>query len=139
LPDGELHTEMMKRARVYSEDHPSSVLKAFWWNGIVRTWDLRPPHRVLDEVAFEGRNRDVATAGMLVYWGLLVAALVALWRLRERRELVVPLLLGAAAMSVVFTVAAATRYRVPYEPVVVLLASSTLVWLWDRVRDRRAA
>jgi 4-amino-4-deoxy-L-arabinose transferase-like glycosyltransferase len=134
LSEADLHTEMLSRAKDYIEDHPSSVPKAFFWNGIVRTWDLRPPARVLDEAPFEGRNRDVATVGMLVYWVLLAAALVALWRLRARRELVVPLLLGAAAMSVVFTVAAATRYRVPYEPVVVLLASSTIVWLWDRVR-----
>lgn len=139
LSEPDLHEEMLSRAREYVEDHPDAVPKAFFWNGLVRTWDLRSPARVLDESGFEGRNRDVATAGMLVYWGLLVAALVSLWRLRDRRELVVPLVLGAAAMSVVFTVAAATRYRVPYEPAVVLLASPTLVWAWDRIRGRRAA
>jgi 4-amino-4-deoxy-L-arabinose transferase-like glycosyltransferase len=138
LSEGDLHREMLDRAKEYIEDHPSSVPKAFFWNGIVRTWDLRSPARILDEVPFEGRNRDVAKVAMVVYWVLLAAALVALWRLRARLELVVPLLLGAAAMSVVFTVAAATRYRVPYEPVVVLLASSTLVWLWDRVRAGRS-
>lgn len=139
LSEADLHEEMLRRAEDYIEDHPSAVPKAFFWNGLVRTWDLRSPARVLDEARFEGRNHDVAAVGMVVYWVLLGAALIALWRLRGRRELVVPLLLGAAAMSVVFTVAAATRYRVPYEPVVVLLASSTIVWLWDEVRRRRAA
>jgi 4-amino-4-deoxy-L-arabinose transferase-like glycosyltransferase len=139
LPEGELHAEMLRRARAYVEDHPESVLEAFWWNGIVRTWDLRKPSLILFEVPFEGRNRDVARVGMVVYWVLLAGALAAVWRLRARRAVVVPLLLGAAAASVVFTVAAATRYRVPYEPVVVILASTTIVWLWDRARGRAPA
>jgi hypothetical protein len=139
LSEADLHEEMLSRARDYVEDHPGAVVEAFLWNGISRTWDLRTPETILNEVGFEGRDRNVAKAGMVVYWVLLAAALTALWRLRARRELVVPLLLGAAAASVVFTVAAATRYRVPYEPVVVLLASSTIVGLWDRFRPARPA
>ncbi|MDQ2648680.1 MAG: glycosyltransferase family 39 protein, partial [Actinomycetota bacterium] len=139
LSEADLHEEMLRRAREYVEDHPEAIPEAFFWNGIVRTWDLRSSDLVLLEVGFEGRNEHVARAGMLLYWALLPFAAVGVWRLRARRTIVVPVLLGAVAASVVFTVAAATRYRVPYEPVVVLLASVALVHLWDRVRGERAA
>jgi len=51
---------------------------------------------------------------------------VGLWRLRRRRELVLPVLAMALAASVVFTVAAATRYRLPLEPLIVILACAAL-------------
>ncbi len=67
-----------------------------------------------------------------MYYVLLVAALVALWRLRARRALVLPLLAMAFAASVVFTTVAATRYRLPLEPMIVILACSVLVGAVDR-------
>ena len=139
LSERDLQEEMLRRAKDYIEDHPSSVAKAFFWNGIVRTWDLRSAGQVVLEAPFEGRNENVARAGLYLYWTLLVAAVAAVWRLRARRAVVVPILLGAVAGSVVFTVAAASRYRVPYEPAVVLLASTTIVALWDRYSGRRSA
>ncbi len=52
----------------------------------MRTWDIRRPARILDEVPFEGRNRTVAKAGIVGYWILLAGALFALWGLRRRRR-----------------------------------------------------
>jgi hypothetical protein len=78
----------------------------------------------------------VAKVGMVIWWILLFAAIPALWLQRKRTALVVPVLAGAAAMSVVFTVAAATRYRLPFEPIVIVLACWSFVTLWDRVRGR---
>ena len=139
IPDAELRDELQSRTFDYIKDHPDSLPKAFFWNGLSRTWDIRRSQYALDEVAFEGRNRTVSAVGLLMYYVLLVAALVALWRLRARRSLVLPVLAMALAASVVFTTAAATRYRLPLEPVIVILASSALVAFVDRRRRAREA
>lgn len=122
--------ELEQRALDYVREHPSSLPKAFFWNGLSRTWDVRRPARALDEVPFEGRTRAVAAVGLAIYYVLLIGALVGLWRLRSRREIVLPVLALALGASIVFTVAAATRYRVPLEPLVVLLACAALPALW---------
>ncbi len=134
LEDAELRDELQSRAFDYIEDNPEAIPKAFFWNGLSRTWDVRSPDRILDEVGYEGRDRRVAKIGMIGYWLLLIGALIALWRERRRTTLVVPVLTGALAMSIVFTVAAGTRYRVPFEPILVVLACSTVVAVWDRFR-----
>jgi len=124
--DDEFRDALQERAFDYIADHPSALPKAFFWNGLSRTWDVRRPGRALDEVRFEGRTDEVAAVGLAIYYVLLVAALVGLWRLRRRRELVLPVLAMALAASVVFTVAAATRYRLPLEPLIVILACAAL-------------
>lgn len=122
IPDAEFREELQRRAREYVADHPASLPKAFFWNGLSRTWDIRRPAYAIDEVRFEGRNKAVSIAGIAVYYVLLLLALVALWRLRSRRTLVWPVLAMALAASVVFTTIAATRYRLPLEPLIVVLA-----------------
>lgn len=134
IPDAEFRRELQHRALHYIKEHPDSLAKAFFWNGLSRTWDIRRPQYAIDEVAFEGRTRGVSIVGIAAYYVLLAAALVALWRLRARRTLVYPLLAMALAASVVFTSAAATRYRLPLEPMIVILACVTLVALMDRRR-----
>jgi 4-amino-4-deoxy-L-arabinose transferase-like glycosyltransferase len=134
ISDAKFRRELQHRALHYIKEHPSSLPKAFFWNGLSRTWDIRRPQYALDEVSFEGRNRTVSGFGILIYYVLLAAALIALWRLRRRRALVLPLLTMALAASVVFTSAAATRYRLPLEPAIVVLACFVLVPLLDRRR-----
>ncbi len=125
-PDAEFRDALQERAFEFIAEHPEAVPKAFLWNGLSRTWDVRLPGRALDEVPFEGRTDEVAAVGLGAYYVLAVAALVGLWRLRRRRELVLPVLAMALAASVVFTVVAATRYRVPLEPLIVILACAAL-------------
>ena len=120
--DGELRTELQDAALDYIGEHPLSVLEAFYWNGLSRFWDVRRPAHAVDEAAPEGRSEGLAVAGIALYYVIGVAALVGLWRLRHRRTLVVPLLAMALAASVVFTVASATRYRAPLEPLLAILA-----------------
>jgi len=50
--DGELYAALNRRARRYVAAHPWSVGKAFFYNGITRVWDLRPPGDMLFEVPF---------------------------------------------------------------------------------------
>lgn len=138
LPDGELRARLQDRAREYIVENPLSVPKAFFWNGVTRLWDLRRPSNALAEVPFDGRVRWVSWIGLVAYWALLAAALVALWRLRRRRALVLPVLAAALAASVVFTTVSASRYRLPFEPLIVLLALSVLLPWLDRLRARTA-
>jgi len=134
IPDAEFRRTLQRRALHYIKEHPDSLPKAFFWNGLSRTWDIRRPQYAIDEVAFEGRNKQVSIVGIALYYVLLAAALVALWRLRARRTLVYPLLAMALGASVVFTSAAATRYRLPLEPALVVLASYALVASLDKYR-----
>lgn len=122
----EFRSRLQDRAREYVLEHPTSIAKAFFWNGLSRFWDVRSPTKALNETDFDGRSRAVTAAGLAAYYVLLPLALLGLWRLRRRRELVVPLLAVALGASLVFTVQAGTRYRAPLEPVIVILASSNL-------------
>lgn len=126
-------TETEWRARLrdeafdYIADHPESVPKAFFYNGITRTFDLRRPSAALVDVSFEGRSRDLTKIGLGMYWPMLALALVALWRWRPRPQILVPLLAMALATAIVYTADGGTRYRAPLEPVIAILAASTLV------------
>ena len=136
--DGELYDTLNQRVLDYIRAHPESVPQAFFYNGILRLWDLRPPDDVLAEALPQGRTRAVAAVGLALYWPLLALALVGvvgLWRARRRR-LVLALGALALAMSVVYTSNAFTRYRAPVEPLIVVLAMSTAVPLAQRVRSR---
>jgi len=77
LTDLELRNELQHRAVEYVKEHPSSVPKAFYWNGIRRTWNLNSPRAGADEAPFEGRPRSLAWAGLAMYYVLLVLALAA--------------------------------------------------------------
>ena len=92
----------------------------------MRTWEIQRPSRILDQARFEGRSRTVEKVALAAYWVLLVLAIAGLWRQRHRRDLVAGVLALALASSVLFTIAAATRYRVPLEPLIVILACSLL-------------
>ncbi|MFL5883513.1 MAG: glycosyltransferase family 39 protein [Thermoleophilaceae bacterium] len=135
----ELRRILRNRAIDYVKAHPSSLVKAFYWNGITRLWDVRRPGHVLDEATATGRSRAVTGIGLAMYWVMLPLALAGLWLFRGRRGLVLPLIAMAATASVVFTTDAVTRYRAPFEPVIVILAvaaASQLATRWSRGRAR---
>lgn len=139
MSDTELRSKLRERMLDYIEDNPSSVPKAFFWNGLSRLWDVRRPERALDEVNFEGRSRKLTSVGLLMYYVLLPLALLGLWRARRRWALVLPVVVIALAASVIFTMDAGTRYRATLEPLIVVLACSAAVTLRRRngSRDRR--
>ncbi|MDQ3758330.1 MAG: hypothetical protein M3331_00060 [Actinomycetota bacterium] len=89
---------------------------SFFWNGLSRFWDIRRPSLALSETDFDGRSEAVTIAGLAAYYVLLPLALLGLWRLRGRRELLLPILALALAASLVFTIQAGTRYRAPSSP-----------------------
>lgn len=122
LRDVTLRSRLIHAGVSYIENHPTSVLGAFFWNGLSRLWDIRRRSHSLAEVPYEGRSRLVTNVGLDVYDVLLPLALFGLWRARRRRALVWGVLALALAASVVFTVDSGTRYRAPLEPLIAVLA-----------------
>jgi 4-amino-4-deoxy-L-arabinose transferase-like glycosyltransferase len=124
--------DMAFRARLnhlafhYIRTHPESLLYAFYWNGLTRFWDVRHPSRALPELQLDGQSHLLARVGLYSYWVLLALALVGLWRARRRRGLVLALLAFALAGSLLFAGDGRTRYRQPWEPVIVILACSAI-------------
>jgi 4-amino-4-deoxy-L-arabinose transferase-like glycosyltransferase len=96
-----------------------------------RTWSLWRPLDMITYNEGEGRERWVTTLGLIVWYPLLLAAIagaVVLWH--ERRGMLWPLLVPA----VIVTLASAatygqTRFRVPAEPSVVVLAAIAIAAL----------
>jgi 4-amino-4-deoxy-L-arabinose transferase-like glycosyltransferase len=134
LGDLALRSKLLKAARSYISAHPASLAEAFYWNGLTRLWDVRRPTRALDDARLENRNLTIARIGLGMYYGLLPLALVGLWRARRRRDLVRPVLAIALAASIVFTSDSGTRYRTTLEPLIVVLACSTLASISIRSR-----
>lgn len=135
VPDLTFRARLQQLAFDYVKQHPASVSKAFFWNGLTRTWDIRRPSHILAEPKFDGRSRAVTAVGMAMWWVLLPLALLGLWRLRRRRALVWPVLAIAVASTLLLTVESETRYRAPLETLVVVLACAGLPWL-TRERSR---
>jgi 4-amino-4-deoxy-L-arabinose transferase-like glycosyltransferase len=122
MPENRLRSKLFHNAAEFIRRHPDSVPKAFFWNGLSRFWDVRSPHWMVDDVRYEGRTRLVAGIGVPLYWLMLSMAVVALFALRHRRAVVLPVLAIALAASVVHTTAGLTRYRSVLEPLIVILA-----------------
>jgi 4-amino-4-deoxy-L-arabinose transferase-like glycosyltransferase len=125
--DAEVRRELIGEATDYISEHPLSVLEAFYWNGLSRFWDVRRPGRAIDDVEPGGQNATVALPGFLLYWVALALAIWGLWKMRRRVTLVVPLLLIALAASITVIPDAATRYRAPLEPAIVMLACAAVL------------
>jgi 4-amino-4-deoxy-L-arabinose transferase-like glycosyltransferase len=126
LPDAELRSRLRENALDFIGDHPESLPKAFFWNGLSRLWEVRRPGYVLDEASAQGRSRAGTGVGLVLHYVLLPLAVVGLWRARRRVRLVVPLLVMALGASVIHTADSGTRYRAPFEPLIVTLACSSL-------------
>jgi 4-amino-4-deoxy-L-arabinose transferase-like glycosyltransferase len=122
MSDIELHAKLLHRSFAYIGAHPTSLLGAFFWNGLSRLWDIRRRSRSLNEVSFEGRSRLLTNVGLDIYDVLLPLALIGLWRARRRRALVFGVLAIALGASIVFTSDSGTRYRAPLEPLIAVLA-----------------
>lgn len=137
LSDGEFRARLRQKGLDYIEEHPSSVPKAFFWNGIVRVWGLQRPARVIDPADVDGRDRTIATLAYVSWALMLPFALAGLWLARRRRALLVPLLLTFLAVSVVYTSDGGTRYRQPLEPLLAVFAASAAFTAADALRRRR--
>lgn len=134
--DVELRERAQDAAFEFIKDNPDSVPKAFFWNGLSRTWEIRRPRHTLIETDYDGRSRALATVGLVMYYLLLPLVIAGLVVLRHRREVLLPVLALFAASSIVFTIDPATRYRAPLEPLIVMLACVPLSRRLDSAAGR---
>jgi len=125
--DHEFAARLRKLGRDYVRKHPTSVLKAFYWNGINRTFDVRTPPSAQYEAPFEGRVGWFSKLGAWSYLFVALAALAGLWRHRRRRGLVLAVLALFFATAVAYTGDGGTRYRAPLEPLIAILAVAAFV------------
>jgi 4-amino-4-deoxy-L-arabinose transferase-like glycosyltransferase len=125
--DAEVRRELIGEATDYVKDNPFSIVEAGYWNGLVRFWDLRPPAGVIDDMTPGGQSKAVATVGAILYWVALALAVWALWAFRRRKAVVIPVLVIALAASITVIPDAATRYRAPLEPLIVVLACGAVL------------
>jgi hypothetical protein len=130
VSEAEIHETFNQRAYDYIADHPESLAKAFFWNGLSRFWDVRRPSRAVHDAPFEGRAKGVAYLALVSYWLLLPFALFGLTRLR--REHLAALLTMALLASIAYTIVSGTRYRAPLEPLIAILACSGVAALAGR-------
>ena len=120
------------RAFDYIRDHKKrAVLVAFARVG--RTWSLFRPWDMVSYNKGEGREGWVTTLGLIAYYPLLVAAVAGWVVMRRRRRRAWPLLVPA----LIVTIASAatygqTRFRVPAEPSLVVLAAVAIAAIASR-------
>jgi 4-amino-4-deoxy-L-arabinose transferase-like glycosyltransferase len=89
-----------------------------------RTWSVFRPWDMVSYNKGEGREGWVTTLGLIAYYPLLIGAIAGWVVMRRRRRRVWPLLVPA----VIVTIASAatygqTRFRVPAEPSIIVLAA----------------
>jgi len=133
--------QLTRDGLTYIKDHPTSVLKAFYWN-TVRDFDLTPGiERWL--APFEGYPLWLAEASVYAMWLLTILCLLALsGKVVRDPELSLrkaPLSLWGCPLVVYLTTVpllGLTRYRVPADPFLILPATLALVAVWDRVAAR---
>lgn len=104
---------------------------------VLRQWELFRPWQNADLAPVEGRNRNAARAGLVMYYGLVVGSTIGVVSLRRRGRPLLPLV--AQFVSVTLTAAYAygtTRFRVPAEPVLCILAAAGFVTIAPRLRRR---
>lgn len=111
------------RAFDYIRDHKKrAVLVAFARVG--RTWSLYRPWDMINYNKGEGREGWVTTIGLIAYYPLLLAAVGGWVVMRRRRRrswpLLVPVLIVTIASAATY---GQTRFRVPAEPTLVVLAA----------------
>ena len=121
----------------YAREHLDRV-PAVMAARVGRVWDVYRPKQNRIYATLDGRTVGWAQAGQWSYWvvlALAVAGAVVLWR--RRPALVVPL----AALIVLVTVTAAyaygaTRFRVPGEVALIVLAAVALEAGWRQLTGR---
>jgi 4-amino-4-deoxy-L-arabinose transferase-like glycosyltransferase len=138
VSDSEVRSKTLAAGRDYIKDHPTSVISAFYWNGIRRFWDLQKPSLVTFQVPFQGGTKTVTLAGIWMYYVLLPLAAFGLWLVRRRRDVILPMAMLALTSSIVFTVDASTRYRAPLEPLIAMFAVAGAAALVAKVQTRRS-
>jgi hypothetical protein len=138
LNEIELEQKLSEAGREYARENPGYVAQVFWWNStrILLVDDGREFNRFA--LGFQGIGRRPADAATYAWYVVALLALAGL--VLARRALgpwwfwITPVLLFVT----VVVISSNTRYRLPIEPFVVVLAAYALVGAIERIRHRSA-
>ena len=122
----------------YAKDHIGDLPKVIAAR-VGRQWELFRPWQNTEFAPIEGRNKNAARAGLFMYYGLAAAAIYGAYLVRKRRAGLLPL--GALFINVTLTAMYAygtTRFRVPAEPALCVLAAVGIFPLLSRIRKKFA-
>jgi hypothetical protein len=124
--ESERAVEYRRRGREYIRSHLDRVPYVVGVR-LGRIVDVYHPSENLLFGQIEGRDRRVSRAGQLMFWSMLVPALVGVIVLRRRRVRLVPLIAMVALATVTAIFAyGAIRFRMPAEIAIVVLAAAGL-------------
>ena len=133
--ENEVGRALGKAGRRYARDHPGYVPRVLWLNGL-RLFSVTHPFRdARFNYGFAGIGATRANIATAAYFLVALLALLAVFV--RRRALGGPWWLWASipllALSVIWT-SGDTRYRLPLEPLLVLLAAAGIAALIDSKR-----
>ena len=99
-----------------------------------RAFDVFRPFQTAEFGTNEGRPKEVGVAGVITYWLLALLAIGGIVLSRKRPFVVWPLLVPFGIVAAVVVLGyGITRFRVPAEPSIVVLAAVSLVAPWHRL------
>ncbi|HZJ25713.1 MAG TPA: glycosyltransferase family 39 protein [Acidimicrobiia bacterium] len=134
-----LSADYRYRAARYARDH-ADRLPPVALARVGRVWSVYRPADMLTYNIGEGRERWVTYLGLVAYYPLVVLAALGLWTLRRSVLQWWPLLVPVAIVTVAAVVTyGQTRFRVPAEPSIVLLAAVAINWVLPGALVDRAA
>ena len=104
---------------------------------IGRQWDFFRPWQNTEFAPIEGRNKDAARFGLVQYYAMIPLAAIGVASMRRNQRRILPL----ASLFAMVTLTAAyaygtTRFRVPAEPALCVLAAIGSIPLLERLRRK---
>lgn len=131
-------TVYRKRAFHYMRQHLSR-LPAVVLARAGRDWSLFRPRDMLSFNENEGRPRGITALGLWFYYPVLVLAMAGAVVLRRRRATLWPLLVAPFVVTVAVVLSyGQTRFRVPAESSIVVLAAVTITAAVSALRGKHA-
>ena len=136
ISEVELQSRLTDLAVNYAGDHPGHVLAATFWSTL-RFFDLWNPVAMEREAArFSGEPPGLAQASVYAFWLLGVLAIAGCFTAAARRVPRFIWLIPILTLASVILVYGDSRYRLPAEPVFILLATAAVTTAWHRLRSR---
>ncbi|MCW2994988.1 MAG: hypothetical protein JWQ18_2483, partial [Conexibacter sp.] len=123
----------------YARDHAGRVPLVVGVR-LLRQFDFYRPGQAVVLSAAEGRDHRASWLGLYMYWAMLPFGVAGAVVLRRRREplfiLASPFLLTVALGALVY---GSTRFRVAFEPVLVIFTAVALDAAWRRIAAQRSS